>query len=48
MKHLAELGVKASDVSITPVPTAGLGDGLPDTVPIGWDRNGQKPISCGR
>lgn len=45
MKHLAELGVKATDVSVTPVATEGLGEGLSKAVPIGWDRNQQKPIS---
>lgn len=45
MKHLAELGVKATDISVTPVSTAGLTAGLPAAVPVGWDRNGQKPIS---
>lgn len=45
MKHLAELGVKASDMSVTMVPTEGLGEGLPPAVPIGWNRNEQKPLS---
>lgn len=47
MKHLAELGVKASDMAVVPIATTGLSvsDGLPPAVPVGWDRNGQKPIS---
>lgn len=41
-KHLAELGVKASDAQLVTIAATGLGDGLPDSVPTIWDRNGQK------
>lgn len=42
MKHLAELGVKASDAQLVPIATKGLGEGLPESVPAIFDRNGQK------
>lgn len=42
MKHLADLGVKATDAAIVAIPIAGLGEGLPSGVPAIWDRNGQK------
>lgn len=45
MKHLAELGVKATDLQFGGIETEGLGHGLAPEVPIGWDRNTQKPIS---
>lgn len=42
MKHLAELGVKATDASIVTINADGLGEGIPKTVPAIFDRNGQK------
>lgn len=42
MKHLAELGVKATDAEIVDIPTEGFGEGLPPTIPAIFDRNEQK------
>jgi uncharacterized protein YfdQ (DUF2303 family) len=42
MKHLADLGVRATDASLVTIETKGLGEGLPETVPAIFDRNDQK------
>lgn len=45
IRTLAEMGVKSSDITVKDVPTKGLGEGLPETVPVGWDRNNQRVLS---
>lgn len=42
---LADLGRRASEITIQPIPTEGLGDGLPASVPVGWDRKEQRLVS---
>jgi uncharacterized protein YfdQ (DUF2303 family) len=41
MKHLADLGVKATDAAVVPIVTQGLGAGLPEAVPAIFNRNAQ-------
>jgi len=41
IKELAALGVKATDATVVPIVTKGLGEGLPDIVPAIFDRNAQ-------
>lgn len=42
---LSTMGVKAADPEMVDIDTAGLGEGLPASVPALFDRNGQRLIS---
>lgn len=47
VEALAKLGREASAPEIIQIPTDGLGEGLPSTVPVLWDRANQKIILLG-
>jgi uncharacterized protein YfdQ (DUF2303 family) len=41
IEQLRDLGKKATDPSITSITTSGLGNGLPSSIPVQFDRNNQ-------
>lgn len=45
LRYLGQLAAKAHEARDLSIPTAGLGEGLPDKVPVIWDHAGQRLVS---